>query len=300
MARLYDQVMAGELSPPGWTDVGVGPEAIRDLGQAPVFVVDNVARYYYQVSDQDVWTFAGGDFPNLAPPFSLFWLEFRKPSTVNKGGSISRLDGPAKAVGAFVHSERTDDGWKMSLAIVPEVRGFGPVGPIGMVVMSLDREGAYVVEGTPIMTTGHRGVRVAVPDAERLETEDRDVVTTSCVDVAKPLCLAISFMHCKNVKAREVVPPEPLSKKWEKKHGRPQVTYKVLDIDPMKKTLESEGGASTNGLKKALHICRGHFAHYPDGLFNRGEPETVWRPQHVRGSASEGAVVKDYNVKAPG
>jgi hypothetical protein len=71
----------------------------------------------------------------------------------------------------------------------------------------------------------------------------------------------------------------------------------------MKKVLETEGDIKHNGLKKALHLCRGHFAHYtPEkGFLGRplSEPLTIWKPAHVRGSASEGIVTKDYKVKAP-
>ena len=68
----------------------------------------------------------------------------------------------------------------------------------------------------------------------------------------------------------------------------------------MKATLQSEGGASKNGLKKALHICRGHFATYTqDAPLFGNFVGTVWKPQHVRGNAQHGAVVKDYRVLAP-
>lgn len=114
-----------------------------------------------------------------------------------------------------------------------------------------------------------------------------------------PLWLAISFMHCRNVVSRAEEQPPKLSKKWERKHGRPLVRYQVLDINPMRKVLRDEGGSEGTGLKRALHICRGHFAYYSNGLFGRGAPETVWRPQHARGSAKSGAVVTDYRVGAP-
>lgn len=54
------------------------------------------------------------------------------------------------------------------------------------------------------------------------------------------------------------------------------------------------------GLRKALHLVRGHFATYtPDKpLFGR-ITGTVWKPSHVRGDAAEGIVAKDYRVKAP-
>lgn len=68
----------------------------------------------------------------------------------------------------------------------------------------------------------------------------------------------------------------------------------------MKAVLRTEGGIEQNGLKKALHICRGHFATYTDEkpLFGHFTG-TVWKPSHVRGNVTEGIVSKDYRVHAP-
>ena len=107
-------------------------------------------------------------------------------------------------------------------------------------------------------------------------------------------------MHCRNVKVVEGVPPPKLSKKHEKKSGRPLVHYHVLKIDHMKTVLEREGKASTEGLKKALHICRGHFATYGQdgkGLLFGKHAGRYWIPMHVRGKAEQGVIVKDYDVQ---
>jgi hypothetical protein len=62
--------------------------------------------------------------------------------------------------------------------------------------------------------------------------------------------------------------------------------------------MRTEGRVETEGLKRALHICRGHFSHYSEEkpLFGR-IAGTFWVPAHVRGSAKEGVIVSDYNVK---
>lgn len=65
----------------------------------------------------------------------------------------------------------------------------------------------------------------------------------------------------------------------------------------MKKVLRTEGQSETTGLKRALHICRGHFAHYGDDkpLFGK-YTGTFWRPMHARGKVEQGVVVKDYKI----
>lgn len=130
--------------------------------------------------------------------------------------------------------------------------------------------------------------------------------------------LTLSFLHCKNVELKTVeesdvseesqAPRRKVAKKARQKQtavrdqqaiqARPIVTYHILDVEPMKQVLRSEGRAEQQGLKRALHICRGHFAHYEQGkgLFGKYHG-TYWREQHVRGSAEQGVRVKDYRIK---
>ena len=80
----------------------------------------------------------------------------------------------------------------------------------------------------------------------------------------------------------------------------PLSRYYTLNIEPMKKVLREEGKVESHGLKHALSVCRGHFANYTEGkgLFGKYHGQ-FWIPQHVRGSANQGVVTKDYAVNAP-
>ena len=91
-----------------------------------------------------------------------------------------------------------------------------------------------------------------------------------------------------------------LSRAHQKRHGRPLVRFHTLQITPMKKVLEREGQASKTGLRRALHICRGHFKTDTEErkLFGR-YAGTYWWDVHVRGTLQEGMVVKDYQVNEP-
>lgn len=114
---------------------------------------------------------------------------------------------------------------------------------------------------------------------------------------ASTVFMAMSFANCKNVATVDHRPHARVAAK-RREAGKPVgVTYKTLIIDPMKEVLRTEGGIEKNGLKKALHICRGHFATYtPDKpLFGR-LTGTFWKPMHVRGSKQRGEVRKDYLV----
>lgn len=113
--------------------------------------------------------------------------------------------------------------------------------------------------------------------------------------------VAIQFMHCKNIQAKEHDPNELLTRQvkrnMERKSVEPLKKYYTLNIEPLKKVFKSDGNIEQNGLKKALHICRGHFKTYEEkGLFGKYKG-TFWIPQHIKGNSENGEVIKKYNVK---
>lgn len=109
-----------------------------------------------------------------------------------------------------------------------------------------------------------------------------------------PALLALSFVNCKNVQVVNHEPAPPSSGTHLK---RPLLRYHVLNIEPMKTVLRRDGGSETAGVKRALHICRGHFANYTErGLFGKYFGR-FWVPSHVRGSTSQGYMEKDYAVQ---
>lgn len=106
-----------------------------------------------------------------------------------------------------------------------------------------------------------------------------------------------AFAHCKNVSVQQRTPGAVAEKRWRKKYHQKLVKYYTLDIDSMAPVLQSEGGLSENGLSRAMHLCRGHFAVYsPDRpMFGRLHGQ-FWISPHVRGSDETRRVVKDYSV----
>lgn len=309
MARLYDRIVAG-CEVDGQEDGGT--ELRRCLAGATVFGIDNVQQYFWDQKgsipdDPNSWTLA--DFPNIAPPFDVAWFDFR----------VTGFRGPRIDVGVLVGAARARDDAEMWMPSNNE-RVWLPQGAwfIGATVFIVEeRRGTPIcvgawkyyanpdgspgkdAQGRPFVV-GSCGGEYRERHRSRTDEEMRFITRNNCRLFVYPTLLATSFMHCKNVERRPVDQPAKLSKKWAKKHGRPLVRYHVLDIDPMRKVLDTEGGAGENGLKKALHICRGHFATYTEDapLFGR-HVGTFWKPQHVRGSAKNGAVVKDYRVHAP-
>lgn len=50
------------------------------LEGAIIIKADNVARYMGE-SEKESWSFKT-DYPNLAPPFEKFWIEYKQPKLV--------------------------------------------------------------------------------------------------------------------------------------------------------------------------------------------------------------------------
>jgi hypothetical protein len=56
----------------------VSPERKQSLKTSTVIVADNVSSYFYEGTDKEYWF--PYDFPNVAPPFENFFLDFVAPS----------------------------------------------------------------------------------------------------------------------------------------------------------------------------------------------------------------------------
>jgi hypothetical protein len=116
----------------------------------------------------------------------------------------------------------------------------------------------------------------------------------------QPCLMAVCFMHVKNVVVQRVTPPRAVQKKALKRHGRGLCNYHVLQIRPFKKVLEATGNIGETGIRRALHICKGHFSFYGDKwahgkLFGKYEG-AIWVPDHLRGSVDEGIMDKMYKI----
>ena len=104
-----------------------------------------------------------------------------------------------------------------------------------------------------------------------------------------------------DIDVTEEIGPTP---KWCRRQRVPELKYHALQIDPNMGAKPRAGERKTEGDRsgKALHICRGHFAHFRDdglsqGLFGRRRFGTFWIPAHTRGSLEHGKVISTYNVK---
>jgi len=248
---------------------------LASIRKLPIIVIDNVESYIRPRSkDKSFWKpiLSGA----LAPPFPQFWMEY---------GGISQ----ATRIGVLC-TEVSKSPWLLQMMLVAGNLKRRYADCLGSMTITLIENGSGTTvkeEPTP------EGIRVwkSIDEAKK-----RNNALTG------PFCFALLFMHCKNVARIEHVPPPKLAKR-NLERGKPfMLKYQTLEIEPLKQILKTEGKIDSVGLERALHICRGHFAHYDEsgkGLFGRGQFGDFWIPAHVRGTEKTGVVISDYSVQAP-
>jgi hypothetical protein len=120
-------------------------------------------------------------------------------------------------------------------------------------------------------------------------------------EILYPALLTHSLLNCRNVETETKAPPAKLSKRHQRKRGRPMVTFKTLKVNPMGRRSSGGGGGGgvdLGGGQTALHIVRGHFKTYTaDRPLLGKHVGTYWWSANVRGSIDNGVVVKDYEVE---
>lgn len=305
MARLIDDIRAsGQVVRPHFVAPWLAKQweayAMRVMQlfrdpEIPVLLIDNVAKYYFEGTDQEYWAL-DKDFPNIAPPYPQFWMENRMPrQIVSKECGVTDIESwtPRGRIGMLftavdpAHAKYEGEPpagtkWIMWMEMFIDYDGSGITGPQGATFVCIDAEGRML--GTPFMQSYAR------PEFQE--------VMKSCMTWFHPGFLAISFLHCKNVTLENHKVDAPLVKKWRARHGFNPASYHTLVIEPLKEILRREGRAGEHGLAKAMHICRGHFADYRNGrgLFGKYK-QVVWMPMTVRGTKGEKAAPREIEIK---
>lgn len=278
------------------------------LKRATVINIDNIADYYYTQSDQEHWDVAK-DFPNIAPPFEYFWMEYKVPTFINSEGIIRVSPHWIRGVriGGFFESQEipseirpdTQLKWVMKGIVFSgkndKIHQWGQI----MNTWGINSDGSLgQLQGKPFTIIGFNKREmesrlVHLPDKKEAEEE-----IAAVGKMFYPMLLAISFLHCKNVKMVHTLPQSRKHKEQTQKP--PKIKVYTLEIEPMRKILETEGQSQKTGLKKALHICRGHFKDFSQGAGLFGKYKGLfWWDSQLRGNAKYGRVDKDYSISSP-
>jgi hypothetical protein len=268
----------------------------------PIIKIDNVVQYVYDHFDEKFNAAPVSIFPCLKLSFPVVWIESDRPE---RFAAFSDSDGCEVPAG-FPRSW----GWRCIEYPASEINH--PEPPEGARFM-LEAElvklhigddrphGPYCVVrvftdacGVPI---GQVNGSAILPDLASEDDDEGCQIDWQLLGV--PAFLAISFMNCKNVTTTTVDSDAKLNRE-RRKHGlTPFLRYHTINIEPMKKVLRTKGQSETEELKRALHICRGHFSTYTEDrpLFGK-VAGTFWVSSRVRGTAKEGIVVSDYQIRS--
>lgn len=333
MTRMADRVFFTKLVPPVWLADDTSPAELRELheglkealSQGVIIEATNVSEYLNTATEQEDWNYTV-DFPSVAPPFPLFWIEMRLPTRIvsAKYGVTEIPGGGRETYGILFNGEdvSNEEGirWRLEAVLYHDHGDKAITGPLVHWTFKVRPDGsipeypdyvAYLPTGATVETLVAPQLAAAykpsMEGARRLGFEYAEPVTMG--DFLRyfkehyspsifPALLAISFMHCKNVTVVPNEPPPKLSRAHQRRHKHPLLRFYTLQIDPMKEVLRREGKSDEVGLQRALHICRGHFKDYRAGagLFGRHQG-LYWWDSLVRGSMREGVVIKDYDVQ---
>jgi hypothetical protein len=286
--------------------------AQSEIANAHVVIADNVAEFVMEVSEKDELGLE--DFACARLPLPSMFFEWRQSGLVNYHGTLVRQNACPLA-GCFITEASVSELRKLRwfalvLSRVPAERRVE-------IVKILERS-SFVLEGYPTLLMDYQsqpmlpGVICHIflnADGQPIEWMQTPFNPLFDVDALEmfwaawhiPL-MTLDLMHCNNVTRRDITETEGPSPKWIRRQKAPTIRYHVLDINPMKEVLRTEGQIESNGFAKAMHICRGHRATYTAEKPMFGNPKlvgTFWVPAHVKGSAKNGTVIKDYRVKAP-
>lgn len=309
--RLLDRILSkATLLADGTEDKKSLQDLLMALAAAQLIVIDNVANYFWEqfLSTED-WNVAVSDFPCVMPPFLSIFFDFRvRPSTnlypqFEEAGLWMRVVEKEDALRMFTEDQGKElfhsEDAKAILFCYPYLRrrSSKDVAEIGQFVLPITDEGLIVPaeDGRIAMMS-----RIANLLGCNTQEEKQGLVANFAHNIIYPSLLALSFMHCKNVRTTMEDPPTKLSRIHKKETGRPLLRYHVLQIDRMKAVFKKAEEEGKLGLNQALHICRGHFAEYGkdgSGLLFGKLAGRFFIPMHARGNAKRGIVLKDYEVK---
>jgi len=258
------------------------------IKQAVVVRVQNVCDYISQTPDR---FYSYADFPNVACPFPIMWMEWNQAMVEEqkcRSGLLVVSEDFEKVkqyIPDWVARMPEEPWWICTAQIWGEIEGEFK----GVVKMR------WAVDGVGEIIKN--GIMIEYPKEAEQEPDIEESMLQTASFLTVPW-MALSFMHCKNVKLEKSEPiPEALQAARRRRGKPPLVRFHTLTIAPVMSTLRKSGIVGGAISPTALHICRGHFKDFTmHGLFGKHKG-VYWWPMAVKGDRKQGIVVKDYEVK---
>jgi hypothetical protein len=289
MNLLYDQIVRDGFSTHERAS-NIAPMIAETFKKAVVIDITNVWNYYKDkiTNQKQLWSWKGGDFPNVAPPWPIFFMELHS----NAGVLFTAAQIPEQVTPVYDQGEPIDARWAMTAFTVHRVAG-QKVTAVTAAYMFMISE-----DGQRIAWENDNAFRIKLIEWSEDEFNAQpDLAIHLQYGLIFPCLLAISFLHCKNVEIEEHEPRQ--SRAERRRNEKPGIKFHMIKINPMEKILQHEGKSDQVGLQLALHICRGHFKNYRGrGLFGKHKG-LYWWDRYQRGNASRGVIVKNYEIETP-
>lgn len=228
---------------------------LSDLKAATPVRIQNVGDYLFLETDQENFHLSQ-DFPNDAPPWPIFFVSYKTPARSRLKDKWSPDQAAGLECGNLFAAEEDDltGDWTMRSVFWgiglprPVMQGF---------IWRVNKDGECLAAD---------GKQLSVKKAYYRVTPFFQWPTDKVIGHTRfepaiffAAFLAISFCHCKNVDIlSEAVPPKVRAKR-ERFHGWSPSAWHPLKIEPMRRRLAEAGANEPDGLKRSLHIMRGHF-----------------------------------------
>lgn len=288
MSRLVDRLLRYGCRC-GGSEIAEMPKLLAILRESEVLLCDEAA----EIVEESPGSWGLSDYPVLMPPFGNLFAEAHFCDGTDAGALLLTASYPDDASPNVREVFRAvNPKWVVHGDLFAAFRACHSSTPAEYVA-----EFAYALDETGQScgdTLTHQNPAFgSVEPGMRDENADWSHI--------HPFMLSIALANCKNVVLDRVQPVAPkLASAHEKKYKYPPIRYRLLLVGPMREVLRAEGASDQRGMKRALHICRGHFKTYTSEhkLFGRIEGRYWWQPS-VRGSLDRGMVIKDYAIHKP-
>jgi len=273
------------------------------LQQSPIILANNVTDYLFgieAIQSNAKWDLL--DLPVLVPPFPGVFIETSNPRQSDNpdmrgwGALFLRQDEAEAIENSEIPAETVK--WTIEMALVYDNKGLLRTYP-AVWCFYLDDNGRLLRNDTgeilyETATLVEPSLAGTVDGNKRWETVKESVMT-----LVLPFFYTFAFCHCRNVELRQQEVSRQVRRQAERK-GLPILDYRVLEIEPMKRVLRTEGGIEEVGPRKALKICRGHFKTYTaDAPLFGQHVGTWWWEGQLRTSLRTGQGKEDYRVTPP-
>jgi hypothetical protein len=268
--------------------------ALRFLPQAQVYRIDDVVTYgVHHFEDLERIDFTQ-DIPNVAPLAPAAWFEWDAQS---QAGHVIKASAQRQRSGVLALSADLADE-------DPERKTIDPRWHSRFLVMSQLHDGTVCWQRGSLDLLIGPGGQPRPPEVWPDPTVGEDGLRTEeivTIMVETAFCaLATCFAHCKGVQMTEHHQSRQQRRARERQGQPPLVRFRTVDIRPVTRLLREQGQVDQIGLRRALHMVRGHFATYTEDAPLFGHyVGTVYRRLHVRGQDRERVALHDYRVRPP-